>query len=304
MHAGRARFPSSGLHSTAERGTLVPTARQWAQYDRDRQTRPFCAARPRSWARILPGPTMPGWRATRTPSRWPRCSTSSPPRSPTSTPVCAGRPSSPAGSCSARRWPTRASGAPDDGDTSIASGDSVDGLVQLSVGSSACSPAHFPDIAATVATLDTDAVLDWAGDLAGRSARLRCTAGPATVRPRPRPPTRPRTPRRLRRVRPARPQHTDLRDQPYQRRRRALEKLLDPRLPPGLVPTPTSTDPDVAGTWLRGLRMVYGRAGVGGPPARSRRSPGWCPQGSVLPRRRCRRWPRARPPRMRAMAGR
>jgi ATP-dependent DNA ligase len=45
--------------------------------------------------------------------------------------------------------------------------------------------------------------------------------------------------------------NTDLRDQPYQQRRRRLEKLLDRRLPPGLVLTPTTTDPAVASTWLR-----------------------------------------------------
>jgi ATP-dependent DNA ligase len=45
---------------------------------------------------------------------------------------------------------------------------------------------------------------------------------------------------------------TDLREQPYHRRRHVLEELLDRRLPPGLVLTPTTTDPTVARAWLLG----------------------------------------------------
>jgi ATP-dependent DNA ligase len=42
----------------------------------------------------------------------------------------------------------------------------------------------------------------------------------------------------------------DLRDRPYGKRRRKLEKLLDTHLPQGLVLTPATTDPTVARTWM------------------------------------------------------
>jgi ATP-dependent DNA ligase len=44
----------------------------------------------------------------------------------------------------------------------------------------------------------------------------------------------------------------DLRDRPYRKRRRKLEKLLARGLPPGLVVTPATTDVAVARTWMLG----------------------------------------------------
>jgi ATP-dependent DNA ligase len=44
----------------------------------------------------------------------------------------------------------------------------------------------------------------------------------------------------------------DLRDRPQARRRAALEKLLRRGVPPGVVLTPTTSDPAVAHTWLAG----------------------------------------------------
>jgi ATP-dependent DNA ligase len=113
--------------------------------------------------------------------------------------------------------------------------------------------AHFPDVAAAVSTLDTDVVLDgelvvWgAGRLDFGALQDRVRSGPARARS-------------LALELPAAyvvfdllaVDHTDLRDEPYHRRRRALEELLGRRLPPGLVLTPTTADPDVARTWLLG----------------------------------------------------
>jgi ATP-dependent DNA ligase len=113
--------------------------------------------------------------------------------------------------------------------------------------------AHFPDIAAAVTTLDTDVVLDgevvvWrAGRLDFGALQDRVRSGPARARS-------------LALELPAAyvvfdllaVDHTDLRDQPYHHRRRVLEELLGRHLPPGLVLTPTTTDPAVARTWLLG----------------------------------------------------
>ena len=52
----------------------------------------------------------------------------------------------------------------------------------------------------------------------------------------------------------------DLRGNPYAKRRRRLEKLLATRgLPPGVVLTPTTTDPTVARSWLRGHSRIRDR---------------------------------------------
>jgi ATP-dependent DNA ligase len=113
--------------------------------------------------------------------------------------------------------------------------------------------AHFPDVAAAVAGLDVDAVLDgevviWrAGRLDFGALQDRLRSGPARAR-------------NLALELPAAyvvfdllaVDHTDLRDQPYRHRRQALEELLGRRLPPGLVLAPTSTDPAVARAWLLG----------------------------------------------------
>ncbi len=42
----------------------------------------------------------------------------------------------------------------------------------------------------------------------------------------------------------------DLRERPYWKRRRKLEKLLGAQLPDGLVLTPATTDPAVARAWM------------------------------------------------------
>jgi ATP-dependent DNA ligase len=56
-----------------------------------------------------------------------------------------------------------------------------------------------------------------------------------------------------------------VRAKPYRKRRRRLEKLLTTRgLPPGLVLTPTTTDPAVAAGWLRG----YTSSGIEGVVAK------------------------------------
>jgi ATP-dependent DNA ligase len=113
--------------------------------------------------------------------------------------------------------------------------------------------AHFPDVAAAVSTLDTDVVLDgelvvWgAGRLDFGALQDRVRSGPARARA-------------LALELPAAyvvfdllaVDRTDLRDQPYHHRRHVLEELLGRRLPPGLVLTPTTTDPAVARTWLLG----------------------------------------------------
>lgn len=113
--------------------------------------------------------------------------------------------------------------------------------------------AHFPDIAAAAATLERAVVLDgelviWrAGRLDFGALQDRVRSGPARARS-------------LALELPAAyvvfdllaVDHTDLRDQPYHHRRRMLEELLGRRLPPGLVLTPTTTDPAVARTWLLG----------------------------------------------------
>jgi ATP-dependent DNA ligase len=57
---------------------------------------------------------------------------------------------------------------------------------------------------------------------------------------------------------------TDLRGRAYIKRRRKLEKLLGPRKPPGLVLTPTTTDPAVARAWLGG----YTTSGIEGVVAK------------------------------------
>jgi ATP-dependent DNA ligase len=56
----------------------------------------------------------------------------------------------------------------------------------------------------------------------------------------------------------------DLRDRPYATRRRKLDKLLARGVPPGLVLTPTTTDPAVAQTWLSG----YTTSGIEGVVAK------------------------------------
>jgi ATP-dependent DNA ligase len=61
----------------------------------------------------------------------------------------------------------------------------------------------------------------------------------------------------------------DLRDQPYTKRRRKLDKLLARGVPPGLVLTPTTTDPAVAQTWLRG----YTTSGMEGVVAKHAHQP-------------------------------
>jgi ATP-dependent DNA ligase len=113
--------------------------------------------------------------------------------------------------------------------------------------------AHFPDITAAVSRLDVDVVLDgelviWrAGRLDFGALQDRLRSGPARARG-------------LAIEAPAAYvvfdllayQGTDLRDQPYRQRRRALGELLGGRLPPGLMLTPATTDPGVARTWLLG----------------------------------------------------
>jgi ATP-dependent DNA ligase len=56
----------------------------------------------------------------------------------------------------------------------------------------------------------------------------------------------------------------DLRDRPYTKRRRKLDKLLAGGMPPGLVLTPTTTDPGEARTWLFG----YTTSGIEGVVAK------------------------------------
>jgi ATP-dependent DNA ligase len=113
--------------------------------------------------------------------------------------------------------------------------------------------AHFPDVAATLAGLDVDLVLDgelviWrAGRLDFGALQDRLRSGPARARS-------------LAIEAPAAyvvfdllaHDRTDLRDQPYHHRRQALDDLLGRRLPDGLVLTPTTADPAVARTWLLG----------------------------------------------------
>ena len=125
--------------------------------------------------------------------------------------------------------------------------------------------AHFPDVAAAVAGLDDEVVLDgelviWnAGrfDFAALQDRLR--SGP----------------RRAHTLAAATPAayvvfdllahgRTDLREQPYQHRRDALEALLGRGLPPGLVLTPSTTDPAVARSWL----IHHGSTGIEGVVAK------------------------------------
>src|SRR5215212_868674 len=125
--------------------------------------------------------------------------------------------------------------------------------------------AHLPDVAAAVAGLGDEVVLDgelviWnAGrfDFAALQDRLR--SGP----------------RRAQALAAATPAayvvfdllalgSTDLREQPYQHRRDALEALLGRGLPPGLVLTPTTTDPAVARSWL----IHHGSTGIEGVVAK------------------------------------
>ena len=128
--------------------------------------------------------------------------------------------------------------------------------------------AHFPDIAAAIDGLDEEVLLDgevviWnAGrfDFAALQDRLR--AGP----------------RRAHTLAAAVPAayvvfdllahgRTDLREQPYQHRRDALETLLERGLPPGMVLTPSATDPAVAHSWLRNHGSVSS-AGIEGVVAK------------------------------------
>ena len=125
--------------------------------------------------------------------------------------------------------------------------------------------AHFPDVAAAIAGLGDEVVLDgelviWnAGrfDFAALQDRLR--SGP----------------RRAHTLAAATPAayvvfdllahgRTDLREQPYQHRRDALEALLGRGLPPGLVLTPSTTDPAVARSWL----IHHGHTGIEGVVAK------------------------------------
>jgi ATP-dependent DNA ligase len=125
--------------------------------------------------------------------------------------------------------------------------------------------AHFPDVAAAVAGLGDEVVLDgelviWnAGrfDFAALQDRLR--SGP----------------RRAQALAAATPAayvvfdllahgRSDLREQPYQHRRDALEALLGRGLPPGLVLTPSTTDPAVARSWL----IHHGNTGIEGVVAK------------------------------------
>jgi ATP-dependent DNA ligase len=125
--------------------------------------------------------------------------------------------------------------------------------------------AHFPDVAAAIAGLGDEVVLDgelviWnAGrfDFAALQDRLR--SGP----------------RRAHTLAAATPAayvvfdllahgRTDLREQPYQHRRDALEALLGRGLPPGLVLTPSTTDPAVARSWL----IHHGPTGIEGVVAK------------------------------------
>ena len=104
--------------------------------------------------------------------------------------------------------------------------------------------------------------------MAGRATGLRRPARPAALR------THPGTAAHRR---PAAyivfdllaPHGKDLRDRPYAKRRRKLEKLLGPRMPPGLVHTPTTTGPAVARAWLRG----YTSSGIEGVVAKGADQP-------------------------------
>lgn len=115
--------------------------------------------------------------------------------------------------------------------------------------------AGFPDVAAALAPLaDEGVVLD--GELvvwrAGRfdftALQDRLRSGPARVR-------------QLAAVAPAAyvvfdllaHRGQDLRGKPLRKRRRRLEKLLERGLAPGLVLTPTTTDPAVAAEWAGGF---------------------------------------------------
>jgi ATP-dependent DNA ligase len=113
--------------------------------------------------------------------------------------------------------------------------------------------AHFPDVAAAVAAVEHDVVLD--GELViWRAGRLDFAALQDRLRSGP---TRARS---LAVELPAAyvvfdllgHDHSDLREHPYRHRRAVLDEMLGGRLPPGLVLTPTTTDRAVARTWLIG----------------------------------------------------
>jgi ATP-dependent DNA ligase len=120
--------------------------------------------------------------------------------------------------------------------------------------------AAFPDAAATMTQL-TEVVLDgeivvWrAGRFDVAALQDRLCSGPARVRD-------------LATAAPAAyvvfdllaHKGADLRDRPYRKRRRKLEKLLARGLPDGLVLTPATTDAAVARTWMLG----HGASGIEG----------------------------------------
>jgi Amino acid permease len=87
------------------------------EYDRDRADADLLR-RAAAWLRENPDRAgYAGLSHDPTPTRWPRCSTSSPTPSPISTPLFGGRPSRPAESCSASPWPHRPGAAPDADDS-------------------------------------------------------------------------------------------------------------------------------------------------------------------------------------------
>ncbi len=91
----------------------MPTVRQWRQYDRDRADAELIH-RAATWLREDPKRAPhAGLSHDEDAHALARCSTSSPPGSPRSTPVSGGRRSSRAGCCSETRWPPPRSDAPD-----------------------------------------------------------------------------------------------------------------------------------------------------------------------------------------------
>jgi len=124
---------------------------------------------------------------------------------------------------------------------------------------------YFPEVAAAVAELDRDVVLD--GELVvWRQGRLDFAALQQRLHP------AAATARQHELAVPASyvvfdllaRDGRDLRDRPYRTRRAALEKLLGRHLPSGLVLMPMSTDAAVAGAWM----LDHGDAGIEGVVAK------------------------------------
>src|SRR3954447_5997373 len=134
--------------------------------------------------------------------------------------------------------------------------------------------AHFPDVTAAIAGLGDEVVLD--GELViWNAGRFDFAALQDRLRSGPRRAPTPPAPRRAHPLAAATPAayvvfdllahgRTDLREQPYQHRRDALEALLGRGLPPGLVLTPSTTDPAVARSWL----IHHGPTGIEGVVAK------------------------------------